>query len=313
MSKKNNRNRNHSHTRQAQPAVPSPSPAIAGAAPVQQPPRSPLLKWVIGANGIAALALVVSVGSMWYTMRQAHVAQETLDRTTGKKSAQIEYADFYPLPEAFRPDQRIQTHFTPKPRGYFKDTNSLVLLAPTMYLNNAGTDSIDAVKVAVGFLSGIIDTDPNAKVDVQNPPTDWYKSETPVILRRVEREEHVMPQQWKPGQCLKLPVLKGFLGQLAQVQSKTKADVPHIALLEIAVYARLTGSTAYTGNEVKIEYLATWMPKGFPDDECKRVMTEYQPKFEFGPPIKPRLPTYPKDMSTGKLFEKAPNYAFPQK
>jgi hypothetical protein len=143
------------------------------------------------------------------------------------------------------------------------------------------------------------------------PPPDWYKVDTPVGLRKVEKEEHALAQQWKPGQSLKIPILKGVLGQLREFQSRNATDRVHIAHLEISVSARLTGSTAYDSDGAKLMYRVVWLPKGFSDDECKRVFDNYQPKLEYGPLLPDKIQSSKGSRDENLIFGKAPNYSNP--
>lgn len=255
-------------------------------------------------------SVAVSKENVVLTDKQLQVAREALDRSAGKIVAKFSIADAYPQERHFREDEKTLLFGNKdKARPYYKDVNSLVLKPPTLYLNNIGTESIDAVRVEVSFIEGVIDR--HVERIKPEPPPDWFKIDTPVGIRKVEAQEHLLLHQWKPGRSLKLPLLRGVLAQLYEFQSRSIVDKLHFAQLEIIVSARLTGSSAYDTNEVSIIAPIAWLPQGFSEAEYKRVHDHYVPKIEIGDPVEQRIVVQQTSRERLRRFSDAVNYANP--
>ena len=231
---------------------------------------------------LSGIAIVIAVWAGWSTQRQTDITAEAADRATGKIAAKFELAEYRPLPTDFRKEHWVQLPLAAGQSPYYPDANQLVLNPPVVWINNTGTDAIDAVKVETTFLEGFIDSK-RKLLDAMNPPKDWYKEDTPVILRRSERDEHVLQRQLQPGMSLGIPLLRGVLSHIAQAQSRKQTDAMHYARMKTAVTCRLTSSTAYSSDGSEIAYLVNWLPSGFGADEVKRVLDAYQPNLVVGP------------------------------
>ena len=297
-----------------QPPAPTP-PAI---------PDSGAQKRFAWKEALPVLAILISICSALFSYQQHQVSKAsldvsknsldvsraTLDRATGKVAPKVEFAEFWPLPTDFRDDQKVEFADTKEKRPYYKDANALVLLAPMLTMNNVGEEPIDAVRIETAFREGMIDSR-GEKFDSANPPADWYKADTPVILRKTEKDEHILTKQWKPGDSIQISLLKGMLGQMAQVQSKVRTNRVHYARLEFSVSARLTGSTAFHSDGNKGWYMVAWLPSGFPEEECKRILDNYQPRISFGAKVPRRIGQFTGHGEDLRMFN-GPNYAEPK-
>lgn len=252
------------------------------------------------------LAFFISLGSVFFAWQQVEVGREqakiakeqtelskrTLEIATGKYGAKIEVADYFPTSSDF-PAEDVGTLFGPGglTRAYFRNANSMVMRAPALYFNNVGEAPIDRIRVEVSFVSGLADR-VFQKDELKNPPADWYKNDTPVLLRSVHREEYELSRPWNPGEGLRIVILKGVLDQISQVQSRTAKDKLHHAELAVEVSARLAGSPIFSGSsDMPIHFFVTWLPTGFTDDECKRVLDGYIPVHLFVEKRQPRIHT----------------------
>lgn len=207
--------------------------------------------WVLlrNSNALSLLALIVSVIAIYYSKRQAdigaeqaRISQQSLDIATGKRTAKLEYASFTPAFSGYPKSDYFEVAGTKLTFPFYRDAVSFVTRPPAITVNNVGDEPIDAIKVEISFLGGMIN-DSASKFDVRKPPKDWHKEVTPIILRKVHREEHVLVKQWLPRQSLRISLVKGVLDQITQVQSKSLASHHHMADLEIGISARLAGST----------------------------------------------------------------------
>jgi len=245
----------------------------------------------ISAIIIAIFALVYAKQQAEVGKQQADVAQQTLDIATGKRQAKIEQADFFPKYGDHKEEDI--GNFGGKEvfkQPFYRNANSMVVMAPAIYFNNVGVEPIDAVRVEVSFVGGIVDR-MFEMFDLLNSPKEWYKNETPVIIRAVHREETILPRPWQPNEALRLVILKGVLDQITQVQSKTHADKMHLAELSILVSARIAGSNIFSGTTPEpMLYKVAWKPSGFPDDEVKRLKESYVGVQLFGEMRKPIIP-----------------------
>jgi len=254
----------------------------------------------------AIIAITISLGSVWYSKRQsdfakeqadaghaqAETARQTLDIATGKRQAKIEQVDFFPKFGDYKNEDIGE--FGDKEgfkQPFFRTTNSMVLMAPAIFFNNIGDEPIDAVRVEVSFVGGIVDRTFDNK-NLLNPPKEWYKNDTPVILRAAHTEETLLPRPWRPDESLRLVVLKGVIDQITQVQSKTTPDRLHLAELSIVVSARIAGSNIFSGTTpVPLLYKVAWKPDGFPEDEVKRLRDGYIPSHLFSQKRAAVIPT----------------------
>ncbi|VTS03318.1 hypothetical protein [Tuwongella immobilis] len=298
MSKRNSNKKHHKRTSQS--VVAMQESELPSSATREQKPTT--LDVILKYNGV--FALIVSFAAIWISQRQTNIAQATLDLQSGNHEPKSQMADVYPQFVDFLDHER--SDFAGINQPLYDSLIKMSLKTPMLYINNTGDYPIDSIKLETRFLEGIL----NGKLDFDfnNPPSDWHKSLTPVILKRVEKEEIQLPQLWKPGTGIQIPIMKGLIGQMMRVQSKTLKDTSHLGLFEISVFLRCAGSSVYHYSGQVLKYPCIWKPSGFSEIECQNFLETYQEKIEFGPIVPVNLKnvdrqTFNTRIFNGKSFE----------
>lgn len=328
MGRKNRRNRG-SNGQVAQPKVPPTSTPVptSGQQEIDQK-QNRKIDWAMRLSIFSAVTAFIGVittfaGVYWtyratqaadrqadYSAKQTTIAEAALDLTTGKRSAKIEFADFYPLPED-TPEQRMTRYFnTDKKVPFFRNPTDLVINGPLVWLNNIGDDPIETIRLETSWREGVMDTR-NLGLDLDNPPKEWFKNEVPVVLKKTEREEFTPSKNWGPGKAVEISVMKGILSQMAQAQSKKYLDRMQYARIEFGITAKLAGSSIFSSEEVRISWMVAWLPSAFTEDEVKRVLDNYQKGVIVSDkrPIRKEIPRG----ALPNMFDGVPNLGSPKR
>jgi hypothetical protein len=56
-----------------------------------------------------------------------------------------------------------------------------------------------------------------------------------------------------------------------------RIDKDHYGTFQIEVYGRLAGVTSFDGAERLANLHFAWLPRGFPEDRCKKLLETMQP------------------------------------
>ena len=193
----------------------------------------------------------------------------------------------------------------------YADSAALLTRPPTIYLNNIGEESIEAVRVEVSFIGGTIDyrLDGVARTNPPVPPVDWFKNDTPIILKAADRSDHILSELWRPGQSLAIPLVKEVLSQATQAQSKNRIDRTHYARLDVAVSCRIAGSNYFHRDKSSVSVLVAWKPRGFGDEETKRISTSYEARLRIEDRIRKSIESFSGDQRELNIFEREPNFS----
>jgi hypothetical protein len=203
--------------------------------------------------------------------RSASVSEATLARASGKIRAKLSVR--------FVPEQsKVPAPYHKKNKFLqdaiaFKDLNSLQWLNPCVIIKNTGDEPIDAIRVKTRFVGGFI--------DVIDAPPDVQRGKTPYVVRQAEDEEYILSEKLMPGKEARVSIVKGLVGQMVQAQATDQRITrDHYGSFQITCYGRIVGGPGFDGAEAPIGIMFIWVPKGFPEGECKKVLTEMRPSVE---------------------------------
>lgn len=247
------------------PPVPAPAPP-----PAQADTDNRQNSRINAAGLVALLSLVVSVASAYYSYSSAEAARRSAaeaaeanrialaaqDRAAGKVEARFEFVDQ-------KRDPSLDKPFTRKKDGFdqqvfrIESVDELLLWSPQVHIRNTGTETIDALKVEIGYLTGGAYGVGVRQID---PP--------PVVYNDAVSHEVTGFGKLMPGQTARIGVAPLLLAQISRLKWDDYADKDHIGVLTAHVYGRLVGATSYDRNEDRQPVVFTfhWRPAGFKPD-----------------------------------------------
>jgi len=206
---------------------------------------------------------------------QTALATDTYERSTGRLTAEIEYASYNLTPDKFGKEMRTRA-FGRDNMPYLKDVETLLRHRPSVFINNVGEEPIEAIKIVTRLAE-------NISIDSPDPLQLRLDDELGIVLREEEKEEIVLTKLWVPETAIYVPLVKGMLLQMLQIQSKKLPNAMHKVHFTITISAKITGSTVYSSGPVNIYPMVWWMPTGFPIDKCQGILKDYQATIDFGP------------------------------
>lgn len=248
-----------------EPTTPQPT-----ATPVPPQPRR-----ISGDTLIALGAVLISLFAVGLTYWQGSVAQQTDDRAAGRIPARVEVLDVTPkadeLPahtlDTFHPSLSFKTTL-------FRKVDELLNANPRILFKNTGDEPVEAVRVETRFVLGMI--------DLIDAPRDMQLMQAPFVLHQAEREDYPLSRKLQPGETALVPVARGLLGQMVQAQDPAKEDRKHMVKFGIRCFGRIVGGSSFDAPERHQELFMTfmWLPNGFPEEKCKKLIETMQPAVE---------------------------------
>ncbi len=200
------------------------------------------------------------------------LSQESFDRSTGKCTAKLTVDSFSPtvdeIPEQFKFSSFFGTEVV-----RFESLDQLIGLNPCLTVRNAGDEVIEALRVETKFVYGIIDG--------RDLPPEKQFAPTPWVLKQVEREDHELGRELKPGERAAIPIARGLVSQMLEAQAADRARKDHYGMFEIRCYARMVGVSSFDGADYPLVVMSfVWLPEGFTEDKCREFLDTFEPHVE---------------------------------
>lgn len=226
-----------------------------------------------GADLKAKLALAFSGMALAVAVWQAVVAQQQHDLDTGKAQAILAVAGMRPSMGMIPARDRADFHGSGE-LIRFETVDRLLANNPTIILKNTGSGSIDAVRVEVAFIEGLIDSVDQRPQDDATRPTPWVLAP--------EMIEYTPAGKVEPGQEAEISLVRGLICQMLQAQAEDRSDRLHVGKFRVRCFARATGATAFdvARSEATLYLRFAWLPDGFPRARCQELAESMKPHVE---------------------------------
>lgn len=265
-------------TRQASPPQ--------GNAPHALPPKenSPQAKtewlktfpWWNAANTILGVfALLMGGLSVYYYRQQAVAAKEANDRVSGRIGAKLQLVDSIPNTETLPLEKRKPIFGTQYTTAYVDNSDTLRDLRMRVVLKNIGEEAIDTIRLSVKCERGFGVKDQFKLIGNQ-------VSKGPFSTDSYSKEDFVLDQKLNPTEVILVPLSKGMLTQMLEVQWGADVDDERYGEFVIKPSAKIVGGTSFDGiyDDTELTVRLLWSPKGFEEEKCRKLIDRMQLKAE---------------------------------
>jgi hypothetical protein len=250
--------------------VPTPLPAAVAQEGVALPPQ-PAAGQKQRASVVAWLALIVAMTSGAGTIFNAITSRRNYDRAVGNIRAKLELVESLPGPRDVPPDLQKVSPITGQNELTLGQVEDFLRVNPRVVVKNVGDEPIDGIRVETRAVFSFI--------DMVGQPEARQKAPVPWVLDEVAREDYLLGEKLMPGKVAEIRITKGLLSQMAQLQARDREDRLHYARFQVRCMAKLVGGTAYDGakDQKAFSFRIVWLPKGFSDAKCKKILEEFKP------------------------------------
>lgn len=220
---------------------------------------------------LARWSLVISVASALFAGYGLWLGQKTYDRAAGKITASLSLVKVEPSLEQLGPE-----FIDPNAEGFgplvrFNTLDEFVANSPRLTVENTSNEPIDAIRVSVRFLGGIIDS--------TGAPAAVQQTRNPMVLQQTNHEDYLVTLP--PGRKAVIPFPRELLGQMLQARNPKQGDRVHFGIFMIRCSASLVGMEQFDFMEDSGAVLRfAWVPSGFSEQNVRDFIAEFKPTID---------------------------------
>ncbi len=231
------------------------------------------IKWTFGdyvgliGGGIGIVSLAVSLVSL-------NISHRAYDRSTGKIGAGLEILALLPHDDQVRPGFRTKTGFGGMSAVVFQNLDDLLAFNPTVVVMNSCSEIVDELRVQTKFVGGMINT-------IKSPP-EVQRKKTPWVIEQAKEENYHLNAKLNPRQQARASITRGIVAQMVQAQpTDERINIEHLGMFEVRVFGHAVGAPeAFDAAKETGSFSFVWIPAGFPEDRCKKLISTMQPDVE---------------------------------
>lgn len=236
------------------------------------PNASTRWRWLTRGAWIIAGPVLVWVASNYFPARQTLVAEKTYERAAGLIPAKLLLQPLTPSDEELPPVFWRKNKINRMEAIYLENVDGLLAWNPMAHVKNIGDELVDVLRIETRFVDGMIDGI-GLPLEIQRRKTRW-------VTEQKKDEDYVLNDKLWPGGTASVSVVRGILSQLMLAQATDeRAEREHLGIFKFRAYGRIVGPNPSPMDsaigEPGVNFV--WLPRGFPEERCKKLVDSMQP------------------------------------